>query len=90
MRRARAVAGLGNRHRQNAILQIGGHASDVDRFGQREGAREAAVAALDAMKLLARRCRGRASATRAPRIDDAAVLGVDVDLIARQARAVRR
>jgi len=33
-----AVSGLGNRHRQHAILQIGGHARDIDALRQPEGA----------------------------------------------------
>src|SRR5262245_30224387 len=47
---ARAVVGgLRDRHREHAVLQIGRDALDVDRLGQREGARETPVAALDAM-----------------------------------------
>ena len=57
-------------------------------LGQHEGARKAAVAALDAVILLARNIRpGVATALAAN--DDAALLGVDVDLVARQAGQFR-
>ena len=57
---------------------------DVDRLGQREGARKAAVAAFDAVILLAGDV---AAGDRGPRPadDDAELFDVDVDLIARQA-----
>jgi hypothetical protein len=78
-----AVSRFRDRHRQDAVLQIGGDVRNVDALGQREGAREAAVAALDAVILLARDLavgRGRARAANG----DAIVVRVDVDLIARQ------
>ena len=62
-------------------------ASDVDRFRQREGAREAAVPALDAMILLAGTSSTAAGARAANH--DAAVFGVDVDLIARESGKFR-
>src|SRR6185503_10177551 len=49
-----AARGLGNRDRENAVFEIGSHRVDIDRFRKREGAREMAMAALDAMKLLGR------------------------------------
>ena len=67
-------------------------AVDVDRFGQHERTGEAPVSALDAVILLARNLakplgpRRRAFATN----DDAAVFGVNFDLVARRARALRR
>ena len=48
-----AVGGFRDRDRQDTVFQIGRHALDVDRLGQHEGARKAAVSAFDAMKLLA-------------------------------------
>src|SRR5262245_55414567 len=47
--------GGGFRHgnREDAVPEVGGNRLDVDRFGQCEGAGELAVAALDAVILLA-------------------------------------
>src|SRR5262245_24386583 len=76
------AAGLWNRHGQETVLEISGHAFDVDRFRQHEGARESAVAAFHAVKLLAGHMAGRALAA----YDHAALLGLNLDRIARQAR----
>src|SRR5689334_15611588 len=78
-----SIADLGHRHGQDAVFEIGGDRADVNRLGQREGAREAAVAALHAMVLLARDLLARTRRARAAD-DDAALLGVDLDLIARE------
>src|SRR5580765_3152571 len=60
-----AIARLGDRDRQNAVLEIGGDGVDLDDLGQRKGARKAAVAALDAVVLLARNRAARIGAARA-------------------------
>ena len=73
------------RDRQQAFLEIGGDALDVDRLGQHERAREAAVAALDAVVLLARHLAAGALAAD----DDAAFFGVNLDLVAGEAREFR-
>ena len=73
MRRAPRSRRLRDRDGQDAVLEIGGDRVDVDRFGQREGAREAAVAALDAVVLLARHVAVRVADARAAD-DDAAYL----------------
>src|SRR5437773_2118825 len=59
------IAGFGYRDREHAVLQVRGHAIDVDRLRQREGAREAAVSALDAVELLARNLAPRSGGARA-------------------------
>src|SRR5262245_55886712 len=79
---------LGNRDGEDAVLEIGGDALDLDRFGQRERALEAAVSALHAMELLARNIASRAGGARAAN-DDAAVFRVNLDLLARQAGELR-
>src|SRR3954470_17575977 len=84
-----AVARLGYRDGENAVLQIGADRVDGNRLGQREGAGEAAMSAFDAVILLARNVaagRGRARAAD----DDAAVLGMDLDLVAAQPGEFRR
>src|SRR6266850_2705086 len=79
---------LWNRHAEDAVFQIRGDAVDVDRLRQREGALEAAVSAFDAMELLARKvASGSGGACAAD--DDAAVFGVNLDLIAREAGQFR-
>src|SRR5262249_38961277 len=60
-----AIPRLGNRDGQDPVFQVGGHGSDVDRFRKREAAREAAVAALDAMVLLAGNSVGGSAVARA-------------------------
>ena len=57
---------------------------DLDRFRQRERAREAAVPTLDAMKLLAREVAAGHGHAR-PTYDDAVLFDVNLDLVARQA-----
>jgi len=83
-----AIARLGDRDRQDAVLEIGGDGVDLDDVGERKGAREAAVAALDAVVLLARDRAAWIGAARAAN-DDATLFGVDVDLLPRQAWQLR-
>ena len=75
--RGAAAARLRHRDGEQSILQIGRDAVDVDRLGQHERAREAAVSAFDAMILLARHLAAGAFAAN----DDAAFLGVNFDLV---------
>ena len=79
-----AAARLWNRDREQPVLEVGGDRLDVDRLGQHERPREAAVAALDAMVLLA----GHLAAALAAN-DDAALLGVDLDVVACESRKLR-
>jgi hypothetical protein len=80
-----AVRRLRDRDREDAVLEIGRHVLDLDRFRQREGAREAAVATLDAMKLLTRDVTAGHRRSR-PSHDDAVFLDVNLDLVTRQTR----
>src|SRR6267378_2193362 len=79
---------LWNRHGEDAVLEIGGDAFDVDRLRQRERALEAAVSAFDAMELLARNI-ASGSGVACAADDHAAVFGVNLDLIARETRQFR-
>src|SRR5688572_7815230 len=73
-----AAAGFRQRQREESLDEIGRHAFDIDRFGEDEGARETPVAALDAMVLLA----GDLSARALAAYHDAALFGVNLDLLA--------
>jgi hypothetical protein len=84
-----AIAGLGNRHRQDPVLQIGRHMVDIDRFGQSKRPGKSAVSALDAMKLLARDVAARHGGA-SPANDNAVLLGVNLDLIPRETGELRR
>ena len=89
MRWTTRVGRLRQRHGEDAVLQIGGDALDVDRFRQRERAREAAVAALDPVVLLAGHVFVRGAGAARAADDDAVVFGVDLDLVAGEARQFR-
>jgi hypothetical protein len=73
-----AAAGLRQRQREESLGEVGCHALDVDGFGEDEGAREAAVAALDPMILLAGHLSARAIAAN----HHATFFGVYLDLFA--------
>src|SRR5438552_3522512 len=80
------VAGFRDRDGEDAVLEIRGDPVDVNRLGQREGAREMAVSAFDAVVLLARDVVARAA--RASRSGgaraahpDTAGLRVNLDMI---------
>ena len=77
-----AAASLRDREREEAVFQVGRHLLDVNRLRQDERARERAVSTLDPVVLFARNLRRAAIAAN----HDAVFLGVNLDLIAAEAR----
>src|SRR5581483_2197505 len=78
-----AIARLGQRDGEHAVLQLGRDGFHVDGHRQREGAQEPAVPPFDPMILFARGvgCGGRPRATD----DNAKRIGLDLDVRAREA-----
>ena len=88
MRRAGAGGTFGQRHRQDAVAQIGGDAVAGDGVGELEGPREVAVTALDLVVVPLDRL-GNARGSR-PSDGEPVLLDRELDLLAHQTRQLRR
>src|SRR5262249_48363614 len=83
----RRLGPLGTRHREDALAQVGGDASCIDRNRKLERAAERAVAALDQVVLLTG---SNSSLATRPRKRETVVVELDVDVVAREAGEFRR